>query len=93
MHLGVKAVITKSFARIHQANLVNFGIVPLTFANEDDYDRIQQGDKVTLDLSKLEKGATLVKGKEKIPLTHSLGERDLAVLRAGGSLMYARKTA
>jgi hypothetical protein len=48
---------------------------------------------VTLDLSRLEKGATLIKGKEKIPLTHGLGERDLAVIRAGGSLLYARKTA
>ena len=93
MHLGVKAVITKSFARIHQANLVNFGIVPLVFVNEADYDRIEQGDKVTLDLSHLEKGATLVKGKEKIPLQHSLGERDLAIIRAGGSLLYARKNA
>jgi aconitate hydratase len=93
MHLGVKAVITKSFARIHQANLVNFGIVPLVFANEADYDRIEQGDKITLDLSNLEKGATLVKGKEKIPLQHSLGERDLAIIRAGGSLLYARKNA
>jgi aconitate hydratase len=92
MYLGVRAVITKSFARIHQANLVNFGIVPLVFEREEDYDRIEQGDAVTLDLSKLEKGATLIKGKEKIPLTHSLGERDLAVIRAGGSLLYARKT-
>ena len=92
MHLGVRAVITKSFARIHQANLVNFGIVPLVFANEEDYDRIEQGDKVTLDLSRLEKGATLIKGREKIPLTHELGERDLTVIRAGGSLLYARKT-
>ncbi len=93
MHLGVKAVVTKSFARIHQANLVNFGIVPLVFAKEADYDRIEQGDKITLDLSNLEKGATLVKGKEKIPLQHSLGERDLAIISAGGSLLYARKNA
>jgi aconitate hydratase len=93
MYLGVRAVITKSFARIHQANLVNFGIVPLVFENEEDYDLIEQGDKLTLDLSKLDKGATLVKGKKKISLKHTLGERDLAVIRAGGSLLYARKTA
>jgi len=93
MYLGIRAVITKSFARIHQANLVNFGIVPLVFDNEDDYDRVDQGDKAVLDLSKLEKGATLTVGKKKIPLKHSLGERDLAVIRAGGSLLYARKTA
>ncbi len=93
MYLGVKAVIAKSFARIHQANLVNFGIVPLVFENEADYDDIDQGDKVTLDLSKLKSGATLVKGGRKIPLTHSLGERDLEIIRAGGALMFARKSA
>jgi aconitate hydratase len=93
MYLGIRAVITKSFARIHQANLVNFGIVPLVFENEDDFDKVDQGDKAVLDLSKLEKGATLTVGKKKIPLKHSLGERDIAVIRAGGSLLYARKTA
>jgi aconitate hydratase len=93
MYLGVKAVITKSFARIHQANLVNFGIVPLVFENEKDYDLVKQGAKATLDLSKLEKGATLTVGGKKIALTHSLGERDIAVLKAGAALLYARKSA
>jgi predicted aconitate hydratase len=48
MHLGVKVVVAKSFARIHRANLVNFGILPLTFANEADYDKIRQGDRLEL---------------------------------------------
>ncbi|HHX74793.1 MAG TPA: aconitate hydratase, partial [Firmicutes bacterium] len=48
MYLGVKAVIAKSFARIHHANLVNFGILPLTFASEADYDKIGQGDKLEI---------------------------------------------
>ena len=46
MYLGVKAVIAKSFERIHAANLVNFGILPLVFEKPDDYDRIEQGDRI-----------------------------------------------
>ncbi|HEB71729.1 MAG TPA: aconitate hydratase, partial [Nitrospirae bacterium] len=52
-YLGVKAVIVKSFARIHMANLINFGILPLTFENEADYDRIDQGDELELDTSNI----------------------------------------
>ena len=46
LYLGVKGVIAKSFARIHMANLVNSGILPLTFANEEDYEGIDQGDEL-----------------------------------------------
>ncbi|KOR27210.1 hypothetical protein TI03_07340, partial [Achromatium sp. WMS1] len=49
--LGIRAVVVAQFARIHVANLVNFGIVPLTFKNVADYDRIQQGDRVSIDVS------------------------------------------
>ena len=48
LYLGVKAVITKSFARIHMANLINAGIIPMTFADEADYDRIAQGDEILI---------------------------------------------
>ena len=48
MYLGVKAIIAKSFARIHHANLINFGILPLCFINEDDYDRIHEGDVLVI---------------------------------------------
>ena len=48
LYLGVKAVLVKSFARIHRANLINAGILPLTFANEADYDKIDQGDELEL---------------------------------------------
>jgi aconitate hydratase len=48
MYLGVKAVIAKSFERIHAANLVNFGIAPLIFKNEADYDEIEQGDEIEI---------------------------------------------
>jgi aconitate hydratase len=49
LYLGIKAVIAKSFARIHMANLINSGIIPLTFNNEDDYGKISEGDVLLLD--------------------------------------------
>lgn len=49
LYLGIKAVVVKSFARIHRANLINAGILPLTFANESDYDKIAQGDEIALE--------------------------------------------
>ena len=78
MFLGVKAVITKSFARIHRANLVNFGILPLTFENETDYNTIDQGDRLELPDIKnrlKSKGKIVVKNTTKnneIKVTHSL---------------------
>jgi len=90
MSLGVRAVIAKSFARIHMANLINFGIIPLVFENEEDYDKIDQGDNCKLNLSNLETGAILINDKKTILLRHSMDERDLAIVRAGGSLPYAR---
>jgi len=52
-HLGIKAVIAKSFARIHRANLINFGILPLTFADPSDYERIEQGDHIEIEVGQL----------------------------------------
>ncbi|MBI4665344.1 MAG: aconitate hydratase [Nitrospinae bacterium] len=89
-YLGVKAVITKSFARIHMANLINFGILPLNFVNEPDYDKIDQGDELELDTSDL--GNLVVVNKTKgarIPVKHAMGGRDLDVMKAGGLLGYA----
>jgi aconitate hydratase len=88
-------VIAKSFARIHLANLVNFGILPLTFAREEDYDRVAQGERVRLDLADLDLGsAALVRGGDSIALKHQLGPRDLEIVRAGGALAHvkARRT-
>jgi aconitate hydratase len=95
MYLGVKAVITKSFARIHLANLINFGILPLTFANESDYNNVSQGDDLELDVSDLEGNLTLknITGNREIRLEHSLSTRDINILKAGGSLGYAKKSA
>lgn len=94
-YLGVKAVIVKSFARIHQANLVNFGILPLTFVKEADYKKIDQGDELEIDTSNIA-GEITITNKTKgvtIPVTHSLGARDLEVMTAGGTLAYAAANA
>lgn len=90
-YLGVRAVLAKSFARIHKANLINFGILPLTLARPEDYDRLAQGDTLTLDTTTLAPGepltATTADGAA-IPLTHDLTAQDIAVLRAGGLLNW-----
>lgn len=93
MYLGVKAVITKNFARIHLANLVNFGILPLTFVNEGDYELFEQGDEIEIDVKGLN-GKTLslknkTKGKE-VPVTTPISPRDVEVVKAGGSLAHVK---
>jgi aconitate hydratase len=99
MYLGVKAVIVKSFARIHLANLINFGILPLTFANESDYDAVNFGDKIRIEGVRdgLRKGDTLkavnaTNGKE-ISLKHPLTDRQIDIMLAGGLLNFTKKTA
>ena len=89
MYLGVRAVIAKSFARIHQANLVNFGIVPLTFSNEKDYDRIDFGNELVIEIGDFSNVVckNLTK-KESYKLSKSLLGRDLELLKAGGALNY-----
>ena len=94
MYLGVKAVIVKSFARIHLANLINFGILPLTFVNESDYDKVAQGDILSLSTSNLApetemKLVNKTKGVE-VPVIHPLNDRSIAILKAGGALAFAR---
>lgn len=99
MYLGVKAVITKSFARIHWSNLVNFGILPLTFINEADYNQIAPGDQLEiLDVNKeLLKGNVLkvrnVTKSVDIEVKHNLSQRQKEVILAGGLLNYTRKQA
>ena len=92
LYLGIKAVIAKSFARIHAANLVNAGILPLIFENPDDYDEIEQGDVLRLDgvRSALEDDRIILHaGDKNIPLRMELAERQKEVLLAGGLLDYA----
>ena len=95
MYLGVRAVITKSFARIHIANLINAGIMPLTFKNPEDYDKLNQGDKLTLTdvFSGMDKGEITLKDEttgESFPLSCSFTERQKAILKAGGLLEYTK---
>ncbi len=94
LYLGVRAVIAKSFARIHVANLINAGIIPLTFKNPDDIDFLEEGDKLTLSnlFAGLEGGqVTLsVEGKTDIQLECSFTKRQRDILLAGGLLKYTK---
>ncbi len=94
MYLGVKVVVAKSIERIHAANLVNFGILPLTFADPGDYDCVDEGDEVELPevAARLERGEPLVlvdktKGAT-VELRHVLSPRQRDIIRAGGLLAY-----
>ncbi|MBQ7974920.1 MAG: aconitate hydratase [Clostridia bacterium] len=97
LYLGVKAVITKSFARIHMANLINAGIVPLTFENEADYEKISQGDELEIEniTGQISSGDTVVVTNKttgaQIKTTVSLSERQRAMLIAGGLLNYTKQ--
>ena len=94
LYLGVKAVLVKSFARIHRANLINAGIVPLEFANEADYDSFELGDEIVIEniREQLSAGDTvIVKNKTKgieITAKCSLTERQRAIILSGGLLNY-----
>ena len=95
MYLGIRGVIAKSFARIHIANLINSGILPMTFVNPDDYDLINQDDSLTI--------SGIVEGMKAGILTITTGsgvsfevkcdltERQQAILLAGGLLNYTKE--
>ena len=94
LYLGVRAVVAKSFARIHQANLINAGILPLTFKDPEDYDRLEQGEKLRLCgvLAGLETGEMSLQAKAgEIRLSCSFTGRQQAILKAGGLLNYTRE--
>ncbi len=98
-YLGIKAVIAKSFARIHVANLINFGIVPMTLASEADYDDIAEGDELYIegfrDAIASKSSATLVdrtSGK-RAELVLTLTDRQRRILLAGGTLNYTKNNA
>ena len=97
LYLGIKAVIAKSFARIHVANLINFGIVPLTLKNEADYDKISEADSISIDgfREAIRSGDCVIltdkNNGEKIELTLTLTERQRAILLAGGMLNYTKE--
>ena len=96
LYLGVKAVITKGFARIHAANLINAGIMPLTFANPDDYEKINQEDEIRITgiFKGMESGEMTLEdltNGEKIKLVCSFTDRQRAILKDGGLLKYVGK--
>lgn len=94
LYLGVRLVITKSFARIHMANLINAGIMPLTFKNPDDYDKIAQGEIYQIGniYEGMDKGVLVMEnGDKKIELVCDFSERQKAMLKAGGLLGYTRE--
>ena len=95
LYLGVRAVIAKSFARIHAANLINAGIMPLTFENPEDYDKLTQGDRLTLSgvYAGMDSGKITLTDEttgEKITLACDFTERQKAILKAGGLLEYTK---
>ena len=96
LYLGVRVVITKSFARIHIANLINAGIMPLTFANPEDYDKVTQGDTLSISgvWAGMDSGKMTLKNEttgEEIPLVCAFTERQKAILKAGSLLAYTGK--
>ena len=96
MYLGIKAVIVKSFARIHRANLINFGILPLLFKSDQDYDRIEQGDVL-----EVQDAVSAVKGSQTFTVVNhtkeytfdvmaNLNDREKELILKGGLLSHAR---
>jgi len=96
MYLGIKAILAKSYARIHRSNLINFGILPLTFKDPDEFDRVQQGDQLKIEniQNNLSKGGLLqvenVTQQRIFEVVHGLNDREMEILLSGGLLNYIR---
>jgi len=96
-YLGLKAVIAKSFARIHWQNLINFGILPLNFTDAQDYDRIRAGDELEIrDVAASLRAGTVLQVLNRtrnstLDVVHSLSERQIGALEAGGLINAVRK--
>jgi len=92
-YLGIRAVIAKSFARIHRSNLINFGVLPLMLKSSSDYDLLEKGDRMRISFGRLEEkelsAAVLNKGIT-ISLRHDLSEREREIVLAGGLLPWIR---
>ena len=97
LYLGIKAVIAKSFARIHVANLINFGIVPMTLADPDDYEKIGEGDELSIvgfSDAVCGKDSVILKDKTngaEVKLLLNLTDRQRKILSAGGMLNYTKQ--
>jgi len=96
LYLGVKAVIAKSFARIHKANLINSGILPLTFVDEKDYENIEVGDVLKIEnaIEQVKRGGRItVKNQTKgttFEVNLDVSDRNREVLIAGGMINYVK---
>ena len=96
MYLGIKAILTKSYARIHRSNLINFGVLPLTFKDPEEFLRIQQGDRLRITHLQigLQEGNLLkienVTQQRVFEVSHGLNSREREILLAGGLLNYTR---
>lgn len=93
LYLGIRAVLVKSFARIHKANLINSGIVPMTFENQKDYEKIEPMDSLTFDniYEEIDKGILTAKNISKnytFKVKVELSEKDIEIIKAGGTLNY-----
>jgi aconitate hydratase len=96
LYLGIKAVVAKSFARIHKSNLINFGILPLIFARFSDYDKIQQGDTLELfdvvfSFNECLKIKAKINSGIEITLDYALSEREREIIIAGGKINFIKK--
>ena len=95
MYLGIRAVVVKSFARIHVANLINAGILPLTFENEADYDKFTQGDRLTVSgiFEGMDTGFVTLRNDKgsTARLRCTVTSRQKAILKAGGLLEYTKE--
>ncbi|RZB32620.1 MAG: aconitate hydratase [Candidatus Argoarchaeum ethanivorans] len=96
MHLGVSAIIAKSFARIHQANLINFGVLPLEFENSEDYTMIREGTGIVIPgiIDQLKENTNKIKAvidnSKTITLVHNYSPRQKKILLSGGLLNYTK---
>ncbi|MBP2650034.1 MAG: hacA [Firmicutes bacterium] len=96
LYLGIKGVVAKSFARIHRSNLINFGILPLTFSNPTDYEKIVQGTELTIDAiqDQMAAGSTITaktSAGTTISLTLKISTREKEIILAGGLLNLTKK--
>ncbi len=94
-YLGIRAVIAKGFARIHLANLANFGLIPFVFSRQEDYDLISQDDSLAVDTAELREGKIyLIRNltrESEFPATIPLSQEELDIIKAGGRLNWIRR--
>jgi aconitate hydratase len=97
-HLGGRVIVVKSFARIHETNLKKQGILPLTFANPDDYDKIKEDDKIDIDVKGIAPGKEVTMAikhsdgsEDTIKLNHTMNEQQIEWFNAGSALNLLSK--